>query len=188
LLNPGADSVLILVYLVKKELLTGEAESIMMGIFQQKYTTEQEDTTTPEHYLWVSVLSKAAHDAIYSSDWREAKLAIAWFKGMSVGFREVCSYAGKDPYYVHKRMIVPIAKREAHMEMICNGGRYYVKETLQPPKQYHSYYRAKMNSKIRGPYKKRKRPPHKWRCGAQKKDLKMVLRGSKGGRPRLYVV
>ena len=60
-----------------KELLIGATESITMGIFQQKYITEQEDTTSPEHYLWISVLSKAAHDAIYGSEWREAKKAIS---------------------------------------------------------------------------------------------------------------
>ena len=65
----------------------------MTKIFQQKYITEQEDTTSPEHYLWISVLSKAAHDAIYGSDWREAKKAINWFKDMGTGFKEVCSYA-----------------------------------------------------------------------------------------------
>ena len=51
-----------------------------MTIFDQKYATESEDPTSPEHYLWISVLTKAAHDALYSSDWREAKIAIEWFK------------------------------------------------------------------------------------------------------------
>ena len=177
---------LILVYPVKKELLTGEAESTMTGIFQQNFITEKEDTTSPEHYLWTSVLSKAAHDAIYGSDWREAKLAIAWFKGMDAGFKEVCGYVGKDPYYVYKKMRKPIAKREQHMNMVRNGGRLYVEETLQPAKQYHSYYRS--TNATKKPGKRRGRPPHKWRCGTQKKDPKMVLRGSKGGRPKLYVV
>ena len=54
-----------------------------MAKFQQKYATEKEDTTTPEHYLWVSVLTKAAHDALYSSDWRESRQAIEWFKRKS---------------------------------------------------------------------------------------------------------
>ena len=119
---------LIFAYLVKKELLSGETESTM-GKFQQKFTVEQEDTTTPEHYLWTSVLSKAAHDAIYGSDWREAKLALAWFKDMSTGFKEVCAYAGKNPYYIHKKMEQPIKEREQHMQMVREGGRYYVKET-----------------------------------------------------------
>ena len=51
-----------------------------MGIFQQKYIKEAEPIQSSEHDLWTAVLSKAAHDAIYSSDWREAKKAISWFK------------------------------------------------------------------------------------------------------------
>ena len=159
-----------------------------MGIFQQKYITEAEDTTSPEHTLWISVLSKAAHHAIYGSDWREAKIAINWFKGMSAGFKEVCSYAGKDPHYVHRRMQKPIAERESHMNMVRNGGRYYVEETKKLPTQHHAYYRAR-SGVTRGPYKKRKgKPPQRWRCGTQKKDIRYVMRGSKGGRPRLYGV
>ena len=61
-----------------------------MTIFDQKYATEQEDTTSPEHYLWVSVLAKAAHDALYSSDWRESRIAIEWFKRKSYNFKKVC--------------------------------------------------------------------------------------------------
>ena len=174
-----------LAYLVKKELLNGETESIRMKI-QQKFATEHEDTTTPEHCLWISVLSKAAHDAIYGSDWREARLALAWFKDMGAGFKEVCAYAGRDPYYVYRKMEKSIKEREQHMEMVRNGGRYYVKETKQLAKQYHSYYRSTNTTKP--PAKRRGRPPHKWRCGVQKKDPMMVARGRKGGRPKLYAV
>ncbi len=146
--------------------------------------TKHDNNTTPEHYLWTSVLSKAAHDAIYGSDWREAKIAINWFKGMGVGFREVCGYAGKDPQYVHTKMIAPIARRETEMKMIRNGGRYYVKDSPKLPIQYHSYYRAR---KKRGPYKKKHVTGNSY-YKAKRKNLKMALQGSKGGRPRLYVV
>lgn len=122
--------------------MRGETESIRMKI-QRKYLTEAEDTTTPEHYLWISVLSKAAHDAIYCSDWREAKSAIAWFKEMGKGFKEVCELAGRDPSSVHKKMQNPIKKRETHMEMIRVEGRYYVKDTKPLPTQYHSHYRGR---------------------------------------------
>jgi hypothetical protein len=158
-----------------------------MKIFEQKHLPSNPDTTSPEHYLWTSVLSKAAHDAIYATDWRESKLAIAWFKGKGVGFRKVCEYANRDPEYVYTRMIKPIAQREAHMHMTQNGGRYYVeKNPLLPAlrtggKIYHSHYRGL--GKKRKPLrivKKVGRP--------RKKDPKMVLRGRKGGRPRLYVV
>jgi len=122
--------------------LRGETESIRMKI-QRKYLTEKEDTTSPEHYLWTSVLSKAAHDAIYCSDWREAKLAISWFKGMSRGFKEVCELAGRDPSSVYQKMQDPIKKREMHMEMVRTGQRYYVKETQPPEIRYHSSYRGR---------------------------------------------
>ena len=116
-----------------------------MKILNQKYTTEKEDTTTPEHYLWVSVLSKAAHDAIYSSDWRESKTAITWFKDMGTGFKKVCELAGRDPQYVHNRIIKKIKERESHMEMVRTGQRYYVKNNEGLPrggKVYHSHYRG----------------------------------------------
>jgi len=122
--------------------LRGETES-MMTKFQQKYLTEQEDTTSPEHYLWTSVLSKAAHDAIYCSDWREAKSAIAWFKEMGKGFKEVCELAGRDPSSVYKKIQDPIKKRENYMEMVRTGQRYYVKETTPPETRYHSSYRGR---------------------------------------------
>ena len=110
---------------------------------RQKYICEKEDTTTPEYYLWTSVLSKAAHDAIYCSDWREAKSAIAWFKEMGKGFKEVCELAGRDPYSVYKKIQNPIKKRENYMEMVRTGQRYYVKETTPPETRYHSSYRGR---------------------------------------------
>jgi len=172
---------LLSVYLIKKELFNGETESITMK-FQQKYITECTEVTTPEHYLWVSVLSKAAHDAVYGSDWREAKIAIAWFKGMGSGFKEVCSFAGKDPLYVHKRMIKAILKRETDMEMRRNGGRYYVKETRQPVPHFHSHYRGGLK---RGPYNTQ---PKRKVGRPRTKNSKYVIMGRKGGRPKLYGV
>jgi len=158
----------------------------MTRIFQQKYLTEAEDSTTPEHCLWTSVLSKAAHDAIYSSDWREAKSAIAWFKGMGNNFKDVCYFAGKDPNYVHKKMELPIARRENHMEMVRNGTRFYVKETVQPPIKHRSHYRG-TGPRKRGPYKKKKHlMGNSYYKAKREKDLRMVLQGSKGGRPKLY--
>ena len=163
----------------------------MTRIFDQKYITEREDTTTPEHCLWISVLSKAAHDAIFGSDWREAKLAISWFKGNGSSFRQVCNLAGRDPAYVYKRMQKPIEEREKHMEMVRNGQRLYVKESPKLPTQYHTYYRERIQSKRRGPYKKRKKKHlmgNAYYKAKREKNLRMVLQGRKGGRPRLYVV
>ena len=78
-----------------------------------------DEGATPEHDLWVTVLSKAAHDALYCTDWRESRIAIAWFKAGGFNFRKVCEYAGRDPSYVHKVMKLPIQKRENEM----NGKR-----------------------------------------------------------------
>ena len=88
---------------------------MMKEIFSQKFTTEVDESGTAEHDLWVSVLSKAAHDAIYSTDWRESRLAISWFKTGGFNFRTVCEYAGREPEYVHRVMELPIKRREREM-------------------------------------------------------------------------
>jgi len=87
----------------------------MKGIYEQKNILEIDEGGTPEHDLWVSVLTKAAHDAIYCSDWRESRIAIAWFKAGGFNFRKVCEYAGREPAYVRKVMQRPIEKREKEM-------------------------------------------------------------------------
>ena len=76
---------------------------------------EVNESGTPEHDLWVTVLSKAAHDALYCTDWRESRLAISWFKTGGFNFRTVCEYAGRDASYVHRVMQLPIKKREKEM-------------------------------------------------------------------------
>ena len=87
----------------------------MTMIFEQKSLPEINEGGTPEHDLWTCVLSKAAHDAIYSTDWRESRLAIAWFKAGRKDFRDVCEYAGREPAYVQRVMERPIKKREKEM-------------------------------------------------------------------------
>ena len=88
----------------------------MKGIYAQKFTTEVEEAGSPEHDLWISVLSKAAHDAIFCTDWRESRIAISWFKTGGHNFRKVCEYAGREPSYVHRVMELPIKRREKEME------------------------------------------------------------------------
>ena len=85
---------------------------MMKEIFSQKFATEVDESGTAEHDLWVSVLSRAAHDAIYCTDWRESRLAISWFKTGGFNFRTVCEYAGREPEYVHRVMELPIKRRE----------------------------------------------------------------------------
>ena len=167
-----------------------------MAKFQQKYKTEHEDTTSPEHYLWISVLSKAAHDALYSSDWFESRQAISWFKSQRSDFKKVCELAGRDPNYVYTHIIKKITKREAHMEFIKTGQRYYVKDNeglCRGGIVYHSHYR---HGKKRGPYKKRKKKhltgnayyAAKAVKEMKKRNLYYSNMGAKGGRPRMYNV
>ena len=167
-----------------------------MAKFQQKYATEKEDLTSPEHYLWISVLSKAAHDALYSSDWFESRQAISWFKSQRSDFKKVCELAGRDPNYVYTHIIKKITKREAHMEFIKTGQRYYVKDNeglCRGGIVYHSHYR---HGKKRGPYKKRKKKHltgnayYAAKAGKEmkKRNLYYSNMGAKGGRPRMYNV
>ena len=87
----------------------------MTTIFDRKNPLEINEEGTAEHDLWTCVLSKAAHDAIHCTDWRESRLAIAWFKAGRKDFRDVCEYAGRDPAYVHRVMELPIKRREKEM-------------------------------------------------------------------------
>ena len=74
----------------------------------------------PEHDLWTCVLSKAAHDALYCTDWRESRMAISWFKTGGFNFRTVCEYAGRDPQYVHRVMELPITLSEKEIRTHIN--------------------------------------------------------------------
>ena len=97
----------------------------MKGIYAQKFAHEIAEAGSPEHDLWVSVLSKAAHDAIYCTDWRESEKAISWFKTGGSNFRTVCEYAGREPGYVHRVMELPIKRREKEMENKYGPNRPY---------------------------------------------------------------
>jgi hypothetical protein len=121
-----------------------------MTIFDRKTGTEIEELNSPEHELWVCVLSKAAHDALYSSDWWQSRLAIEWFKGKGRDFADVCKNAGKNPDYVHRKMIKQIIEREEMMRSVRKGSRLCVKPTFEPKRkrqsgptgQYHGRYRG----------------------------------------------
>ena len=155
-----------------------------MAKFQQKFEqTESNQPQTPEEYLWVCVLSKAAHDAIYTSDWLEARKAIAWFRSNNKEFKEVCQYAGFNPDYVADKMERPLNEREQHMECVRSGVRLYVKG--KRPTIYHSHYRL---GKKRGKYKKKKKhlTGNSYYAAKRKKDPYYVKMGKLGGRPRMY--
>jgi len=89
-------------------------------LYTPSFTSEADEAGTAEHDLWVTVLSKAAHDAIYCTDRRESLSAISWFKAAGFNFRIVCEYAGRDPEYVHKVMQLPIKRREKEMARMGN--------------------------------------------------------------------
>jgi len=119
-----------------------------MTIFDPKTGTEREELPSPEHDLWVCVLSKAAYDALYCSDWWQSRLAMEWFKGKGKDFTDVCKHAGKDPNYVYRKMINQIIKREKMMLSVRKGARLCVKPTSEPKHrsgltgQYHGRYRG----------------------------------------------
>ena len=119
---------LILAYLVKKESLDGEAESIKMGIFQQKYATDNEDRVTlPEKDLWVAVLTRAVIDACKGPPnldlTRRANIchrshykynrdqARHFFMEGGSHFRLVCELAGRNPAYVQSKVRKVILKK-----------------------------------------------------------------------------
>ena len=109
-----------------------------MTIFDRKTGTEIEELNSPEHELWVCVLSKAAHDALYSSDWWQSRLAIEWFKGKGRDFAAVCKNAGKNPDYVYRKMIKQIIEREEMMKSVRKGHRLCVKPRYESKRKRRS--------------------------------------------------
>ena len=71
---------------------------------------------TPEQEMWIAVLARAVHDAFGSLDYLEASHAIAWFKSNSKDFKDVCEYAGRNPKYVHDKLIKEVTKREQYFQ------------------------------------------------------------------------
>ena len=68
----------------------------------------------PEQYLWVAVLARAVHDAFAVADYREARQAVAWLGSMSKDFRLVCEMAGRNPSYVHDKLLKQLTEREKY--------------------------------------------------------------------------
>jgi len=73
----------------------------------------------PEENLWTAVLSKAADDALYTTDFREALLSINWFETGGRDFRNVCQYAGRDHAYVFKKISKQVKERKQKTSRIC---------------------------------------------------------------------
>ena len=59
---------------------------------------------TPEKDLWVSVLTRAALDAVRGPTRLERDQACVFFTNGGRHFRDVCEFAGRDPDYVQQKM------------------------------------------------------------------------------------
>ena len=92
----------------------GRAANSFTGYVGQPHQMIQEPNKEPEQEMWIAVLARAVHDAFGSIDYFEANKAISWLKGYSKDFRDVCEYAGRNPQYVHNKLIKEVTKREKY--------------------------------------------------------------------------
>ena len=86
----------------------------------------------PEENLWTAVLTKALDDALYSSDYREAKIAISWVEGCSLDFRFVCHLANRDAAYVvrkTKQQINTMLEKKSY-DKIDDNFNYLIKMSM----------------------------------------------------------
>ena len=140
----------------------------------------------PEKDLWVAVLCRAVLDAckgppmlnmdlkcnrshknIYTYDRDQAR---HFFIEGGSHFRLICEMAGRDPDYVRTKIKKALLRKE--------GWNIDVPIT--------SHYRQGPKRGIkRGKYKKKFRAV-KTVGRPRKKDMRYVIRGNKGGRPRMY--
>ena len=151
-------------------------------------TISDDRVTLPEKDLWVAVLCRAVLDACkgppdldmtrkanithknhYHYDRDQAR---HFFLEGGFHFRLICEMAGRNPVYVQDRIRKVLLRK--------NGWNVDVPIT--------SHYRqGPKRGRKRGGYKKKFRAV-KTVGRPRKKDMSYVIRGSKGGRPRLYVV
>jgi len=151
-------------------------------------TISDDRVTLPEKDLWVAVLCRAVLDACkgppdldmtrkanithknhYHYDRDQAR---HFFLEGGFHFRLICEMAGRNPVYVQDRIRKVLLRK--------NGWNVDVPIT--------SHYRqGPKRGRKRGGYKKKFRAV-KTVGRPRKKDMSYVVRGSKGGRPRLYGV
>ena len=93
----------------------GRATNSFTSYVGQPNWLAMERNKEPEQEMWIAVLARAVHDAFGSIDYFEAERAIAWFKNFSKDFRDVCEMAGRNPKYVHDKLIKEITKREKYL-------------------------------------------------------------------------
>jgi len=149
-------------------------------------TISDDRVALPEKDLWVAVLCRAVLDAckgppmlnmdlkcnrshknIYTYDRDQAR---HFFIEGGSHFRLICEMAGRDPDYVRTKIKKALLRKE--------GWNIDVPIT--------SHYRQGPKRGIkRGKYKKKFRAV-KTVGRPRKKDMRYVIRGNKGGRPRMY--
>ena len=160
----------------------GRANNSFTGWVGHAAETINEDRVAlPEKDLWVAVLCRAVVDACKGPPdldmTRRANIchkshykynrdqARHFFMSGGEHFRNICEMAGRNPQYVQNKIRKVLLRK--------NGWNVDVPIT--------SHYRQGAK---RGPYKKKFRGVGRPR----KKNMSYVIRGSKGGRPKLYVV
>ena len=170
--------------------LMGRASNSFTGMVGHAAETIDDDRVTlPEKDLWVAVLTRAVLDACkgppdldmsrpanitHQHHYHYARdQARHFFKEGGYHFRLICEMAGRNPEYVQNKIRKVLLRK--------NGWNVDVPIT--------SHYRRSEASTKR----KRGRPKKKYRAvrpvgRPRKKDMSHVIRGSKGGRPRLYGV
>ena len=166
----------------------GRANNSFTGMVGHAAETINEDRVTlPEKDLWVAVLCRAVLDACkgppdldmtrpanithknhYHYDRDQAR---HFFKEGGSHFRLICEMAGRNADYVQAKIRKVLLRK--------NGWNVDV------PITSHDRQGPKRGIK-RGKYKKKFRAVKT--VGRPRKDPTMVIRGSKGGRPRLYGV
>ena len=148
-------------------------------------TIDETKVSLPEKDLWVAVLCRAVLDAvkgppmlnmelksnrthqnIYTYDRDQAR---HFFIEGGTHFRLICEMAGRNPDYVQSKVRKVLIRK--------NGWNVDVPIT--------SHYRQGPRRK-RGKYKKKHLMGNAYYKAKREKNLKMVLQGKKGGRPRMY--
>jgi len=84
----------------------------------------------PEENLWTAVLTKAADDALFTTDYREALLSINWFETGGRDFRNVCQLAGRDHAYVFKKISKQVKERKQKIKEWEDGIKQRIEEGM----------------------------------------------------------
>ena len=166
----------------------GRASNGFTGWIRAPEMIDEDGVTLPEKDLWVAVLCRAVLDACkgppeldmsrpanithknhYHYDRDQAR---HFFKEGGSHFRLICEMAGRNPDYVQGKIRKVLLRK--------NGWNIDVPIT--------SHYRQGPKRGVkRGKYRPRKKFRAVKAVGRpRKKDMSYVIRGRKGGRPRMY--